>query len=359
MAIFKQRQGKPTSSVGSGRRFANGAKGARNGKGGGFGGGSRVVHSAPVARHVRGGPGAKGGKGGKAGKGAGSWVFVPAAAPAPPMRGSVRRFGNVQGHAVRSAPFRGHGGKGHGGKGIVRKGAVVKAHGGKGGAGGKGKPVNKRMDKLGKLDADVKVWVGGLPTDASWKKLSQHFEDGFLKPSIVEIMSKGSACLAFKSAEEATSAIGALNGSEFDGQSIEVDVWTKKEKKERPDKAKKSKTVVRMKLKGKKGKEGKKATESPMAAKIKAVDHSLKVWVGGLSTETKWKAVKQHFEDNGCVVDLCDLLRKPGSACVTFKTDDEASTAVDLLNGTDLDGETITVDVWSRPERKEKKAKED
>jgi len=61
--------------------------------------------------------------------------------------------------------------------------------------------------------------------------------------------------------------------------------------------------------------------------------------------------------DNGCEVDLVDLLGKPGTACVSFKTEDEVAAAVGSLNGSELDGETIEVDVWTRPERKEKKNK--
>merc|ERR1712039_78607 len=97
--------------------------------------------------------------------------------------------------------------------------------------------------------------------------------------------------------------------------------------------------------------------DSKMKAKLKEVDHSLKVWVGGLSEDTTWKQLKEHFKENGCEVDLCDLMKK-GTAQCTFKTEDEATSAVGCLNGTELNGSTIEVDVWTKPERREKKKTE-
>merc|ERR1719183_1680588 len=107
------------------------------------------------------------------------------------------------------------------------------------------------------------------------------------------------------------------------------------------------KGVIKTNLKQKPG-------DSKMKEKLRAVDHALKAWVGGLSEKTTWKQLKQHFVDSGCEVDMCDMM-KPGTACVTFKTEDEVSSAVGIMSGTELDDSTIQVDVWTRPERKEKK----
>jgi len=236
-----------------------------------------------------------------------------------------------------------------------RFGGMAKGFGKGFGKGGAGRAPNKNMDKLGKMDADRKVWVGGLDKDkdASWKKLDAHFKELDCKPSLVEIMKKGTACLGFKTADEASSAIAVVNGSDFDGNTIEVDVWTQKEKKERTGDDKPKKHVAKTSLK----KSGPK-TISKVGEKAKAVDHDLKVWVGDLDPKTTWKELKQHFVDNGCEVDLCDIM-KPGRACVTFKTSDEATSAITSVNSTELAGKTINVDVWTKPERKEKKAKEE
>jgi len=130
-------------------------------------------------------------------------------------------------------------------------------------------------------------------------------------------------------------------------------VWTKKEKKERPEGEKREKRK-RPEVKNKAGK----PADSKMKLKMKAIDHSLKVWIGGLSTSTTWKQIKQHFADNGHEAEHCDLM-KPGTACVSFKTEDEASNAISSINGTDLDGNTIEVDTWQKPQKREKKTKED
>merc|ERR1711935_39536 len=132
--------------------------------------------------------------------------------------------------------------------------------------------------------------------------------------------------------------------------------WTKKERtegepREKRDRKKKLKSVLKTSfLKGKKGNK----VESKIAAKTKGVESTLKVFVGGLSEKTTWKQLKQHFADSGCEVDMVDLMR-PGTACCTFKTEDQASSAVGIIDGTELDEKNIKVNVWSKPERKEKK----
>merc|ERR1712151_1258902 len=94
--------------------------------------------------------------------------------------------------------------------------------------------TSKYMDKLAKIDASRKVWVGGLNEGTTWKQLEEHFKD-VAKPSVTEIMRKGKACLAFKTEDDAQSAIASLNGTELKGSVIEVDVWTQKERKDKAD----------------------------------------------------------------------------------------------------------------------------
>merc|ERR1712129_690573 len=148
--------------------------------------------------------------------------------------------------------------------------------GGKGGKGGKHASQNpkqkKSLDKLGKIEADHKVWVGGLDKEVTRGKLFTHFKDS-VKPHLFEVMSKGTACIAFKTADDAQLAIDTLNGSDFDGKEIQVDVWTQKEKKERKEgeprekreKKRKQKSVLKTSfLKGKQGNK----VESKISAKI-------------------------------------------------------------------------------------------
>lgn len=231
---------------------------------------------------------------------------------------------------------------------------------------GKGRINSPKMDKLGKIDAGLKVWVGGLPEGVTWKKLEAHFAD-VVQAKLTEIMGKGRACCAFESEEDAQTCIDSFNGSDLDGTTIEVDVWTQKEKRpegEAPRKRPREEREERGGGKGKsakgaaaekggaKGKGKSKSLGTPgMKEKFKAIDDSLKVWIGGLSSKTKLKELKQHFTDHGCEPKMADLL-KPGTACLAFETTDDAESAVGACNGSELDEKTLEVDVWVKQEKK-------
>merc|ERR1712129_210727 len=141
----------------------------------------------------------------------------------------------------------------HGGKGGARKGkgkgggggawlpmhVIQQLMGGGGGGGkgrgkGKGKGKNDRsVEELRKITADCKVWIGGLAKGVTWKDLETHVAEVATKPSVTLANDKkGTGVCAFKTAEEATAAISAVNGTELKGSTLEADVWTKKEKKE-------------------------------------------------------------------------------------------------------------------------------
>merc|ERR1712187_772664 len=117
---------------------------------------------------------------------------------------------------------------------------------GKGSKGGKGivkKPLTKIQEKLKKIEASKLVWVGGLSPKTTWKELKEHFAD-IVKPTVADIKErknkegKITATLAFKEPEDVETVVSALNGSELDGNVLEVDKW---EKPERPDKGEKPK----------------------------------------------------------------------------------------------------------------------
>merc|ERR1719272_2792095 len=91
----------------------------------------------------------------------------------------------------------------------------------------------KTMEKLKEIEDDRKVWLGGLPKGLDWKALEKHVTEVATKPAISNIMSYGKGVLAFKTVEEATAAIAAVNGTELNGKTLEADVWTKKEKNEK------------------------------------------------------------------------------------------------------------------------------
>merc|ERR1712048_100954 len=103
----------------------------------------------------------------------------------------------------------------------------------KGGGKGKGKkPLDKFEEKLKKVDASRLVWVCGLSSKTKWKALEKHFAD-VAKPTVSDIKErknkegKITAMVAFKTPEDVSAVVEALNGSELDGEVIEVDKWEK------------------------------------------------------------------------------------------------------------------------------------
>jgi len=77
-------------------------------------------------------------------------------------------------------------------------------------------------------------------------------------------------------------------------------------------------------------------------------DPACKVYVGGLSAGTGWEMLRDHLSQAGEVT-TARMLGK-GTGQVQFLTTEEATMAIHMLNGTELDGSTIIVDDWeNRP----------
>merc|ERR1719324_2026907 len=93
---------------------------------------------------------------------------------------------------------------------------------------GKGKGKDKGLRNF---YAEKKVWIGNLPESVTYKELHELVKPAGAK--WVEVFGgagKGTGGAAFATAEEATSAISQFNGHVLNGSSLQVDVWTKKEK---------------------------------------------------------------------------------------------------------------------------------
>ncbi len=76
---------------------------------------------------------------------------------------------------------------------------------------------------------------------------------------------------------------------------------------------------------------------------------STKIFVGGLSWGTDDASLREAFEAYGEVTDAKvitdrDTGRSRGFGFVTFSTEDEASDAIENMNGAELDGRTLRVD---------------
>lgn len=83
---------------------------------------------------------------------------------------------------------------------------------------------------------------------------------------------------------------------------------------------------------------------------------SKKLFVGSLSWDTNDAALRNAFSPHGeiseaVVISDRDSGRSRGFGFVTFEDDESADKAVAALNGTDLDGRTIRVDVAQAKER--------
>jgi len=241
---------------------------------------------------------------------------------------------------------------------VVQKMAIKKGKGK-----GKGKVANEQLDKLQPLDASVKIWVAGLDENVSWKKVAQHFKE--IGKAKVALMKSGKACVAFETADEADNAIASLNGSDMGGKTIEVDVWTQREKTEREPREKKpkdkKKKLVKAGFAAKVAIKGKKSDTGPVVSKfwekLKAMDISLKVKVTNLGEDATCKMLMDHFKDLGAKCSVADIMVKAkGTACLGFPTADDAESAIAAVGGSDLGGQTLEVVPW--PERThEKKSK--
>merc|ERR1712107_270176 len=86
----------------------------------------------------------------------------------------------------------------------------------------------KTKEKLKGIDTSLKVWVGGLKPETSWKAVEKHFATA-AKPKATHVMNKGTACLAYETTTEVAEAIATFNGSELNGQVLEVDAWERPE----------------------------------------------------------------------------------------------------------------------------------
>merc|ERR1712048_1318592 len=157
----------------------------------------------------------------------------------------------------------------------------------------------------------------------TWKALEKHFA-AVKKPTVSDIMKKGekvTAIVAYKSEEDVAEVCAALNGSELDGSVLELDKWVK-------DESLKEKKGQRRKPKFKKvlnTKFAKKSSDAKLAKKLKETDPTCKVWVGGLSEKTTWKALEKHFTDVK-KPKITEIVRK-GMACVAYETEEDVASA--------------------------------
>lgn len=267
-----------------------------------------------------------------------------------------------------------------GGKGAERRGPY---------SGGKGKGKGDRAED----EEERMVYVANLPFSAEWQELKDFFaaagevefarvlsKDG----STVQTKgkSRGIGYVRFSTQEEAETAIATLDGTEMDGRVIKVDTWTAPAKGEggapplrsrstsagRPAKGKGKlsslavytpprPTVYTPPLRSSSvgkggGGKGKGKGQGPSEEEAEQT-----VYVANLPFSAEWQELKDHFSQCG-TVEYARVLTKDGGSSVStkgrsrgvgyvrFSTIEEAQAAIDTLNGSELDGRELVVDVW-------------
>jgi cold-inducible RNA-binding protein len=75
---------------------------------------------------------------------------------------------------------------------------------------------------------------------------------------------------------------------------------------------------------------------------------STKLYVGGISYNTKEDALKEYFAQAGTVTSVAIIIdkmsgRSKGFGFVEMETEDEAKSAIEMFNGKELDGRQLTV----------------
>ncbi|CAJ1397703.1 unnamed protein product [Effrenium voratum] len=214
------------------------------------------------------------------------------------------------------------------------------------------KQPSKYEEKLRATDPTLKVWIGGLSADTTWKDLENHFAT-VAKPAITDIMKKGTAVVAYKTVEDVETAVASMNGTELKGNVIEVDVWVQQPKTQKPIAAKKlpvKKAPMVKQAKAKPTAKAKAATDK-MKEKLAAFSASQKVWVGGLTEATTWKELDTHMA-NVAKPKLTHVYRSTG--VVVYESEEDVTTAISLLDGSELNGNVLQLDVWTMPEKKGK-----
>lgn len=227
------------------------------------------------------------------------------------------------------------------------------------------------------IDASLKVWVGNLPSSVEKPDVQAHFESAG-QVQCTELMPRGTACIAYQSAEDAANAIALLNASSLGDQEIQVDVWETKgpppaaKGVKPPGKAGSGKgpgvsppwgvwaggkapggkgfaaTSVITPMFAKKGE----SWGSPAGGKGKGggkerkkIDPSLKVWVGNVPESTSWSDLELHFKQAGQVT-WAEVLRG-GTAIVGYETVEDVATAIGMLNASEFGGQLLEVDTWT------------
>ncbi|KAK9061698.1 hypothetical protein SSX86_018881 [Deinandra increscens subsp. villosa] len=176
---------------------------------------------------------------------------------------------------------------------------------------------------------DAKIFVGNLPYDVDSEKLAQMFSSA----GVVEIseviynrdteQSRGFGFVTMSTVEEAEKAVETFNGYDLNGRLLTVN----------------------------------KAAPRGSQPERRVVGNSFKIYVGNLAWQVDSGRLEQAFSEHGKVVDARVIYdresgRSRGFGFVTMENETEMNDAIAALDGQDLDGRAIRVNVAEeRPKR--------
>lgn len=176
----------------------------------------------------------------------------------------------------------------------------------------------------------TKLYVGNIPFDITSEELARIFEESGVV-EMVEVIydkaterSRGFAFVTMSTVEEAEAAIQKFNGSEVGGRTLRVNF---------PE-------VPR----------GRSRSQTPRSYTSNFVDSPHTVYVGNIPFTTTSATLRSAFEKVGnvlgarVVVDR-DTRRSRGFGFVTFSSEADVDAAISSMNGVDLEGRSIRVNV--------------
>ncbi|XP_076897356.1 30 kDa ribonucleoprotein, chloroplastic-like [Bidens hawaiensis] len=183
---------------------------------------------------------------------------------------------------------------------------------------------------------DLKIFVGNLPFSVDSAALAGLFETAG-NVEMVEVIydkvsgrSRGFGFVTMSSVEEVEEAVRKFNGYELDGRAIRVNSGPPPPRREESS------------FGGSRGGSG------------RSFDNTNRVYVGNLSWSVDNDALETLFREQGNVVEAKVVYdretgRSRGFGFVTYSSADEVNSAIDSLNGVDLDGRNIRVSAAEAP----------
>ncbi|KAK9079306.1 hypothetical protein SSX86_000977 [Deinandra increscens subsp. villosa] len=194
------------------------------------------------------------------------------------------------------------------------------------------------------FSADLKLFVGNLPFSVDSAALAGLFE-GAGNVEMVEVIydkvsgrSRGFGFVTMSSVEEVEEAVRKFNGYELDGRAIRVNSG--------PPPPRREESSFGGPREGGRGGGG------------RSFDNTNRVYVGNLAWSVDNDALETLFREQGNVVEAKVVYdresgRSRGFGFVTYSSSDEVNSAIDSLNGVDLDGRNIRVSAAEAPQRRQ------